>query len=356
MWRPIVHRSASGPMDVDSRYRSGMPIDTLKRPLKDLRISVTDRCNLRCGYCMPREVYDDHEYLRRSEILSYGEITRLARIAAESGVTKIRLTGGEPLLRRDITTLIAQLAAIEGLGDLALTTNALLLSKMAVDLVDAGLDRVTISLDAIDPERFKAMVDTEVDVGVVLQAIDDAAAAGLGPIKINTVLRKGWNEEEILPLAEHFRGTPHVLRFIEFMDVGATNQWTMDEVVTSAQVAEAIGNEWEMEPVRPSYQGEVAERWRYKDDAGEIGFISSVSQPFCGTCTRLRLSAEGRIYTCLFASEGTDVKTILRSGASDSDVAAVIDATWSAREDRYSELRGGVALSDPKVEMSYIGG
>ena len=333
-----------------------MASDTLRRPLKDLRISVTDRCNLRCGYCMPREVYDDHEYLRRSDILSYGEITRLARIAAASGVTKIRLTGGEPLLRRDMTTLVSQLASIDGIDDLALTTNALLLSKMATDLVDAGLDRVTVSLDAIDAERFKAMVDTDVDVALVLRAIDDAAEAGLGPVKINTVLRKGWNEEEIIPLATHFRGTPHVLRFIEFMDVGATNQWTMDEVVTSAEVAEIIGNEWEIQPMQSAYRGEVAERWSYVDGEGEIGFISSVSQPFCGTCTRLRLSAEGKIYTCLFASDGTDVKTILRSGAADAEIAAVIEDTWSARDDRYSELRGGVPLADPKVEMSYIGG
>ena len=330
--------------------------DTLKRSLKDLRISVTDRCNLRCGYCMPREIYDDHVYLDRSDILAYGEITRLARIAAESGVSKIRLTGGEPLLRRDVTTLVSQLADIDGLEDLALTTNALLLSKMASDLVDAGLDRVTVSLDAIDSERFKTMADTDVDVAVVLDAIDDAAEAGLGPIKINTVLRKGWNEEEILPLADYFRGTPHVLRFIEFMDVGATNQWTMDEVVTSAEVAETIGARWDIEPVEAAYSGEVATRWRYADGAGEVGFISSVSQPFCGTCTRLRLSAEGQLYTCLFASSGTDVKSVLRSGATDAEVAALIEATWSAREDRYSELRGGVALPYPRVEMSYIGG
>jgi cyclic pyranopterin phosphate synthase len=333
-----------------------MVSDTLKRPLKDLRISVTDRCNLRCGYCMPREVYDDHEYLARSEILSYGEITRIARIAAESGVSKIRLTGGEPLLRRDVTTLVSQLANIDGIQDLALTTNALLLSKLGGELVDAGLDRVTVSLDAIDPDRFNAMVDTDVDVAVVLAAIEEAADLGLGPVKINSVLRKGWNEEEILPLAEHFRGTPHVLRFIEFMDVGATNQWTMDEVVTSGEVAKIIGDRWEIEPVQAAYRGEVAERWRYVDGAGEIGFISSVSQPFCGSCTRLRLSAEGKLYTCLFASDGTDIKATLRSGASDADVAAVIEATWSAREDRYSELRGGVPLPDPKVEMSYIGG
>ncbi len=343
-------------MPLHARYRSGMLSDTLKRPLKDLRISVTDRCNLRCGYCMPREIYDDHEYLQRSEILSYGEITRLARIAAGSGVSKIRLTGGEPLLRRDVTTLVSQLANIEGIDDLALTTNALLLSKMSDDLVDAGLNRVTVSLDAIDTDRFKAMVDTDVDVAVVLEAIDDAAEAGLGPVKINTVLRKGWNEEEILPLAEYFRDTPHVLRFIEFMDVGATNQWTMDEVVTSAEVAETIGARWDIEPVKAAYSGEVAERWRYADGAGEIGFISSVSQPFCGSCTRLRLSAEGKLYTCLFASDGADVKAVLRSGAPDADVAAVIEQTWSAREDRYSELRGGVPLADPKVEMSYIGG
>jgi cyclic pyranopterin phosphate synthase len=343
-------------MALRSRYRSAMVSDTLKRPLKDLRISVTDRCNLRCGYCMPREVYDDHVYLDRSDILSYGEITRLARLAAELGVSKLRLTGGEPLLRRDVTTLVSQLSDIVGIEDLALTTNALLLSKLTPDLVDAGLDRVTVSLDAIDPGRFRAMVDTDVDVAVVLDAINDAADAGLGPVKINTVLRKGWNEEEILPLAEYFRGTSHVLRFIEFMDVGGTNQWSMEEVVTSAEVAETIGARWGIEPVKAAYSGEVAERWRYTDGGGEIGFISSVSQPFCGTCTRLRLSAEGKIYTCLFASDGADVRSILRSGAPDAAITAVIVETWSARDDRYSELRGGVPLPDPRVEMSYIGG
>lgn len=339
-----------------SGYRSVMVSDTLKRPLRDLRISVTDRCNLRCGYCMPREIYDDHVYLDRSDILTYGEITRFARVAADSGVSKIRLTGGEPLLRTQVTTLVSQLSGIEGIEDLALTTNALLLSKMAEDLVGAGLDRVTISLDAIDPEKFKTMADTDVDIGIVLDAIDVAQEVGLGPVKINTVLRKGWNDDEIIPLAEYFRGTPHVLRFIEFMDVGATNQWTMDEVVTSSHVAGIIGARWEIEPVEAAYRGEVAQRWRYVDGAGEIGFISSVSQPFCGSCTRLRLSAEGKLFTCLFAGEGTDVLSVLRSDASDDDVAAVLVETWAAREDRYSELRGGVPLPTPRVEMSYIGG
>jgi cyclic pyranopterin phosphate synthase len=333
-----------------------MPLDTFKRPMRDLRISVTDRCSFRCVYCMPREIYDDHEYLSRSDILTYDEITRLAGIAVRLGVTKIRLTGGEPLLRRQVETLVRSLAMIEGVDDLAMTTNALQLSKMADRLVEAGLGRATISLDAIDDASFKAMIDTDVDVSVVLDAINDAEAAGLGPIKINAVVRKGWNEDQIIPLADYFRGTGQILRFIEYMDVGTTNQWKLDEVVTSAQTAAMIAGEWPIEPVDASYRGEVANRWRYTDGQGEIGFISSVSQPFCGSCTRLRLSAEGSLYTCLFAGDGTDMRGPMRDGATDDDLAAIFTKVWENRDDRYSELRGGVPLPTPKVEMSYIGG
>lgn len=333
-----------------------MITDTFDRPMRDLRISVTDRCSFRCVYCMPREVYDDHVYLNRSDILTYDEITRVAAIAVGLGVTKIRLTGGEPLLRREIGTLVESLAAIDGVRDLAMTTNALQLSKMAVDLAAAGLDRVTISLDAVDDSRFRAMIDTDVDVQVVLDAIDEAAATGLGPVKINAVVRKGWNEDQIIPLADYFRGSGHVLRFIEYMDVGTTNQWRLDEVVTAAEIAGLIADEWPIEPVEASYHGEVANRWRYADGMGEIGFIASVSQPFCGSCTRLRLSAEGSLYTCLFAGEGTDLRGPIRDGATDADLVAILTSVWGDREDRYSELRGGVPLPNPKVEMSYIGG
>lgn len=330
--------------------------DTMGRPLRDLRISVTDRCSFRCVYCMPREIYDSHQYLSRSDILTYDEISRIAQISVRLGVEKIRLTGGEPLLRREIEILVRQLSTIDGVDDLAMTTNALQLSKMTPALVESGLGRVTISLDAIDDARFKTMIDTDVDVQVVLDAIDVACDAGLGPIKINAVVRKGWNEDQVIPLADNFRGTPHVLRFIEYMDVGTTNQWELDEVVTSAQLIEVIGSEWEIKPINPHYVGEVAQRWTYTDGGGEIGFISSVSQPFCGTCTRLRLSAEGSLYTCLFATHGADLRGPLRSGATDQQLADLIVATWTARDDRYSELRGGVPLPTPRVEMSYIGG
>ncbi len=330
--------------------------DTFGRPLRDLRISVTDRCSFRCVYCMPREIYDDHEYLKRSQILTYDEITRVARVAVDLGVSKLRLTGGEPLLRREVEQLVERLSGIDGVEDLAMTTNALQLSKKAPALVAAGLGRVTISLDAIDDTRFREMVDTDVDVDVVLRAIEDAATAGLGPVKINAVVRRGWNEDQVLPLAEYFRNTGHVLRFIEYMDVGSTNQWVLDEVVTSQQLIDAISSEWPIEPVDPNYPGEVAERWTYRDGAGELGFISSVSAPFCGSCTRLRLSAEGSLYTCLFASSGTDLRGPLRDGVSDDELRGLITQTWTDRSDRYSELRGATPLPTPKVEMSYIGG
>lgn len=330
--------------------------DTLKRPLRDLRISVTDRCSFRCGYCMPRDVYDDHEYLARSSVLSYGEIRRVTRLATDLGVRKVRLTGGEPLLRTKVHRLVEMLSDLDEIEDLAMTTNALLLSREAERLKEAGLDRVTVSLDALDDQLFRKMIDTDVPVATVLDAIDDASDAGLDPIKINTVVRRGWNEGEVLPLVERFRGSGHTVRFIEFMDVGTLNSWNLEEVVPSAELVGMISQRWDIEPVDSDYQGEVASRYRFSDGAGEIGFISSVSAPFCGDCTRLRLSAEGKIYTCLFGSDGTDLLTPLRSDASDTEIRTLMEQIWTRRDDRYSELRGGTPLDLPKVEMSYIGG
>jgi cyclic pyranopterin phosphate synthase len=333
-----------------------MVTDKFKRPLRDLRISVTDRCSFRCGYCMPREIYDNHEYLDRSSVLSYGEIRRVTRLATDLGVTKVRLTGGEPLLRTKVHRLVEMLADIDEVDDLAMTTNALLLGREAERLKEAGLDRVTVSLDALDDALFRKMIDTDVPVATVLDAIDVASEVGLNPIKINTVVRRGWNEAEILPLVEHFRGTGHTVRFIEFMDVGTLNAWNLEEVVPSAELVEVILKRWDMDPVEEHYQGEVASRYRFTDGGGEVGFISSVSEPFCGDCTRLRLSAEGKIYTCLFGSDGTDLLTPLRSDASDDEIRGLMEGTWTKREDRYSELRGATPLDTPKVEMSYIGG
>jgi GTP 3',8-cyclase len=333
-----------------------MPEDTLGRPLRDLRISVTDRCTFRCAYCMPREVYDDHEYLARSEILTYDEIARFTLVAVSLGVTKVRLTGGEPLLRRELPVLVRKLSATSGIEDIALTTNGHLLSAQAVDLRDAGLHRVTVSLDAIDPAVNKRMTDTDVGPEVVLEAIDAAERAGLVPIKVNTVVRRGWNDDQVIPLVNHFRNTPHTIRFIEFMDVGTTNQWAATEVVPSAELVELIGARWPLEPVDRAHPSEVASTYRFIDGAGSIGFISSVSQPFCADCSRLRLSAEGSMYTCLFAHDGVDVKGPLRAGVTDRELHDLITRTWSRRADRYSEVRGGVPLPTPRIEMSYIGG
>ncbi len=333
-----------------------MQRDSLGRVMRDLRISVTDRCSFRCVYCMPRELYDDHEYLDRSEVLNYDEIVRFARIVTHFGVAKIRLTGGEPLLRREIETLVRGLAEIEGIADLAMTTNGQLLAKHANSLSSAGLNRVTVSLDGIDDDVVARMIDTDVPVSVVLDGIDAASEAGLGPIKINAVVRRGWNEDQIVPLVEYCRGTGHTVRFIEYMDVGTTNAWRADEVVPSATILEILSQRWELVPAQPAYAGEVATRYRFADEPGEIGFISSVSEPFCGDCTRLRLAADGTVYTCLFASKGTDIKTPMRNGATDDDIAAILSRVWSERDDRYSELRGAVPLDFPRVEMSYIGG
>lgn len=333
-----------------------MLVDTFERPLRDLRISVTDRCSFRCVYCMPRDEYDDHTYLDRSEILTYDEIARVAEIAAGLGVRKIRLTGGEPLLRRDLPVLVEMLAGIDGIDDLAMTTNGQLLAAQAERLAAAGLDRVTVSLDAIDDAAMRRIIDTDVSVDVVLDAMDAAEAAGLGPVKVNAVIRRGWNEDQVLPLVERFRGTGRTVRFIEFMDVGTKNSWDVTEVVPSAELVEMIGDRRPMTRIGRSHRGEVAEAYRFDDGEGSVGFISSVSQPFCADCTRLRLSAEGSIYTCLFASDGTDLKGPLRSPSTDEEIADTITQVWRRREDRYSEVRGGVPLPMPRVEMSYIGG
>jgi cyclic pyranopterin phosphate synthase len=331
-------------------------IDTLRRPLRDLRISVTDRCNFRCVYCMPREIFGrEYAFLPRAELLTFEEIERLARVFASRGVEKIRLTGGEPLLRRDLETLVAMLARIPAL-DLTLTTNGVLLPAKAQPLADAGLRRVTVSLDSLDDDVFKAMNDADVPVARVLAGIDSAQAAGLGPVKVNTVVKRGVNEDSVLPLASHFRGNGVVVRFIEYMDVGVTNGWCLDEVVPAKEIVAAIEAEWPLEPVQPGYRGEVARRYRYRDGAGEIGVIASVTQPFCRDCTRARVSADGKLYTCLFAAHGHDLRAVLRGGATDAELGATVDGIWRVRADRYSEIRSAETVESPRVEMSYIGG
>jgi cyclic pyranopterin phosphate synthase len=332
-------------------------VDTLGRPMRDLRISVTDRCNFRCVYCMPKEVFGiDHPFLPRAEILDFEEIERIVRAAVGLGVRKVRLTGGEPLVRRGLETLVEMLAAIDGIEDLTLTTNASLLAAKAPLLADAGLERVTVSLDALDDETFMRMNDARVPVSRVLDGIAAAERAGLTPIKVNAVIRRGLNEHAVLDLAQQFRGTGQIVRFIEYMDVGATNGWRLDDVVPAREILEQIDARWPLEPMDADYRGEVAQRYRYRDGAGEVGVISSVSQPFCGDCTRARLSADGRIYTCLFASSGHDVRAVLRSGQTDADLMAFLADVWQGRSDRYSELRTLETAAQPKVEMSYIGG
>jgi GTP 3',8-cyclase len=329
--------------------------DKLERPLRDLRVSVTDRCNFRCVYCMPKEVFGrDYAFLERRELLTFEEIQRLARVFVAHGVEKIRITGGEPLVRRDLERLIEQLATIDGL-DLTLTTNGSLLPQKAQALRDAGLRRVTVSLDSLDDRVFSAMNDVDFPVQRVLEGIDAAAAAGL-PVKVNMVVKRGLNEQAILPMVREFRERGHILRFIEYMDVGHTNGWRMDDVVPAAEIVETIETEFPLEPLGPNYPGEVARRWRYQDGAGEIGVIASVTQPFCGTCTRARLSAEGRLYTCLFAMRGHDLRALVRGGASDEELHEAIGTIWRGRADRYSELRSAQTADLPKVEMSYIGG
>jgi cyclic pyranopterin phosphate synthase len=332
------------------------PLDTLGRRIHDLRISVTDRCNFRCVYCMPKEVFGkDYQFLERKELLAFEEITRLARVFRGLGVEKIRLTGGEPLIRRNVEQLIASLAAIPGL-DLTLTTNGSLLTRKAQALKAAGLQRVTVSLDALDDAAFRQMNDVDFPVARVLEGIDAAAAAGLSPVKINMVVKRGVNEGSILPMARHFRGTGHILRFIEYMDVGHTNGWRMDDVVPAREIVERISAEFPLEPVDANYQGEVAERWRYRDGSGEVGVIASVTQAFCRDCTRARLSTEGKLYTCLFATRGHDLRALLRAGATDDELRTAVTAIWTQRADRYSELRSERTVKLEKIEMSYIGG
>ena len=334
-----------------------LPRDTLGRPLHDLRISVTDRCNFRCVYCMPRAVFGpDHAFLPREELLSFEEISRLVRLFVDLGVRKVRLTGGEPLVRRDLPSLVSELAAIQGVEDLTLTTNGVLLPQHATALREAGLDRVTVSLDADDDETFTRMNDARVPVSSVLEGLSAAEAAGLGPIKLNMVVKRGWNQHAILPMARRFRGTGRILRFIEYMDVGHSNGWRLDDVVPAHEILATVSSEFPLEPMPPTKPGEVAERYRYLDGAGEIGVIASVSRPFCGTCDRARLSADGQLYTCLFATRGHDLRALLRGGASDSDLAATLRSIWEGRDDRYSELRSLETVDLPKVEMSYIGG
>ena len=365
----------------DIRYASRMPAiparliapagllsDTLARPLRDLRISVTDRCNFRCSYCMPREVFDkDYAFLPQTSLLSFEEITRLAKIFVAHGVEKIRLTGGEPLLRKHHEVLIEMLAKLQTPQgkplDITLTTNASLLARKAQSLKDAGLHRVTVSLDGLDDAVFRRMNDVDFPVADVLKGIEAAQKAGLAPIKVNMVVKRGINDAEILPMARHFRQSDVVLRFIEYMDVGATNGWRMDEVLPSAQVVERINAEFPLVAVNPNYAGETAERWRYLDGGGEIGVISSVTQAFCGDCNRARLSTEGKLFLCLFASQGHDLRALLRGGFADDQIAGAVAGIWQARDDRYSEQRAALPTDTSskdanlkRVEMSYIGG
>jgi cyclic pyranopterin phosphate synthase len=332
-------------------------LDTRRRPMRDLRVSVTDRCNFRCGYCMPKEAFGaDHAFLPRAEILAFDEIERIVRATVALGVRKVRLTGGEPLVRRDLVALVAALASIDGIDDLTLTTNGSLLASKAQALADAGLHRITVSLDALDDSTFMRMNDVGFPVQRVLDGIAAAEAAGIGPVKVNAVIRRGVNEHAVVDLAAHFRGTGSTVRFIEYMDVGTTNAWRLEEVVPAAEIVSAIAARWPLVRVEPEYRGEVARRYRYADGAGEIGVISSVSDPFCGDCTRARLSADGQLFTCLFASRGHDLRSVVRNGATDVELADAIASIWTRRDDRYSELRALETIDQPRVEMSFIGG
>jgi cyclic pyranopterin phosphate synthase len=331
--------------------------DRLQRPLADLRISVMDRCNFRCPYCMPRATYGEHyKFLAAPERLGFDEIARLARLFAAAGVRRVRLTGGEPLLRTGLPDLVGELSAIDGIEDLALTTNGVLLAQHAAELAAQGLKRVTVSLDTLDPETFRRMSGGFDGLARVQDGIRAAQEAGLAPVKVNAVIQRGVNDGHAVELARHFRGSGVIVRFIEYMDVGATNGWRLDDVVPAREILERIDARWPLEPMDADYRGEVAQRYRYRDGAGEVGVISSVSQPFCGDCTRARLSADGRIYTCLFASSGHDVRAVLRSGQTDADLMAFLADVWQGRSDRYSELRTLETAAQPKVEMSYIGG
>ena len=336
-------------------------VDRLGRRLHDLRISVTDRCNFRCTYCMPREIYGrDFAFLPRSEVLTFEEIVRLARVFVAEGVEKLRVTGGEPLVRRNLPDLIAMLAALRrpdgGPLDLTLTTNGSALEQLAGSLRAAGLGRITVSLDSLDDATFRAMNGVDFPVAKVLDGIAAAREAGFGPLKVNMVVRRGINESSILPMARWARREGHILRFIEYMDVGHSNGWRLDEVVPAAEIVAIIDHQMGLESVPPNYPGEVADRWRYRDGDGEVGMIASVSQPFCSTCTRARLSAEGKLYTCLFALDGTDLRGILRAGATDAELVAAIQAVWRLRADRYSELRSEATANRPRIEMFAMGG
>ncbi len=339
--------------------RTALPLvtDRRARPLRDLRISVTDRCNFRCGYCMPAEVYgESYRFLPKPQILTFEEIERLARLFAAQGVRKLRVTGGEPLVRAQLPDLIERLAALGGIDDLALTTNGYLLGAHAEALAKAGLRRVTVSLDSIDPVTFEQMNGRGLPLERVIAGIDAAARAGLTPIKINCVVQRGVNDAQIPDLVRHFRGSGHVVRFIEYMDVGTRNGWNLDDVVGADEMLERLGREFDLVPLEPGYRGEVARRWAHADGSGEIGLITSVTQPFCGDCTRARLSADGSLYTCLFAEDGLDLKTPLRDGASDEEVGELISSVWRARDDRYSEQRSSDTSSTRRVEMYHIGG
>nr|HIA87064.1 GTP 3',8-cyclase MoaA [Gammaproteobacteria bacterium] len=346
------------PVNEAAKYQT---TDTLDRPIRDLRVSVTDRCNFRCIYCMPREIFGSgYKFVPRNDLLKLEEIARITRLFAGHGVRKVRITGGEPMIRRNLERLIEMLRDIDGITDISMTTNASMLTlKRAQSLRAAGLSRINISLDAIDEQTFQRINDVDFPVAKVLEGIDNAHAAGFDAVKVNAVIRRGYNEHSILPLAQHFHGTGTVLRFIEFMDVGTTNKWSLEEVIPAAELVEIIDKEMPIESLQPNYSGEVAKRWRYSDGGGEVGFITSVTQSFCGDCSRARLSAVGKVYTCLFAATGQDLRGMLRAGASDEELSRLIGRIWSQREDRYSELRGQIpvtAETPPRVEMSHIGG
>ncbi|MHC4548707.1 MAG: GTP 3',8-cyclase MoaA [Planctomycetota bacterium] len=332
--------------------------DSFGRAMRDLRISVTDRCNFRCAYCMPAEIHgDSYAFLPKREILTFEEIERVARVAISLGVRKLRITGGEPLLRADLPRLLARLARIDGVLDLSLTTNGFLLAGFAEALKQAGLERVTVSLDSLDEAVFKRMSGRRSGLAPVLAGIEAAERAGLGPIKLNCVVKRGTNDHTLLDLARRFRGTDYIVRFVEFMDVGNLNAWNLEEVVPASEIRARIEREFPLEPIAPDYPGEVATRFRYRDGAGEIGLVASVSRPFCGSCTRARLSPEGKLVTCLFANDGTDLRGPLRAGATDDELRALIEAVWHRRTDRYSEERAGDTQNqDRKIEMFRIGG
>ena len=332
-------------------------LDKFQRPLRDLRVSVTDRCNFRCPYCMPAEIYGErYQFLPRNDLLSFEEITRIVNITVGLGVKKVRITGGEPLVRQDVEKLVSMISRINGVEDLAMTTNAYLLSGMAQTLKDAGLHRITVSMDSVDDDVFQRMNGRGFGTAKVMNGIDSAKRAGFNPIKINAVVQKGINDHTLVDLAKWCRDNGHIPRFIEYMDVGTLNEWKLDEVLPASEIVRIIGEELPVEQLDPAYVGEVARRYRYLDDKGEFGVISSVTQPFCGDCTRLRLSPEGRIVTCLFAETGTDLREPMRNGATDEQVSDIIQGTWRVREDRYSEERTTMNEPRSKVEMYHIGG